>query len=117
MPQEMDTAGGRLISVENDAMKQPETPSHREHPFKEKPVGIDFTVKDRILRSSQGSAPTRTPNRYHLILLHSLVAIVLAYQLLFSRGALLPSEVVQLIALGLIGSIVGLVLLLANIWT
>ena len=113
----MDTEGGRLNSVENDAMQQPETPSHRERPFKETPPGIDVTVKDRFLQSSPGSAPTGTPNRYHLVLLHSLVAIVLAYQLLFSRGALLPSGAVQLIALGLIGSIVGLALLPAHIWT
>lgn len=79
-------------------------------------MGSSFTVKDRFFKSSRGPVLAGTPNRYHLVLLHSLVAIVLAYQLLFSSEALLPIEALQLIALGLIGSIVGLILLPAHIW-
>ncbi|MGH7204675.1 MAG: ATP-binding protein [Nitrospiraceae bacterium] len=80
-------------------------------------MSLDFTIKNRFLKSSQGSVSPGAPNRYQLVLLHSLVAIVLCYQLLFSRDALLPVEALQLIALGLIGSIVGLVLLPTHIWT
>ncbi len=113
----MDTESGGLNSVMNDPMKQPDTPSQRERPSKTSTAGSKFTAKQRFLQSSQGSVPIGTPNRYQLVLLHALVAIVLAYQLLFSGEALLPIEALQLIALGLIGSIVGLILLPTRIWT
>ena len=74
-------------------------------------------IKDRFHKSSDGSVPAGTPNRYQLVLLHSLVTIVLCYQLLFSTDALLPVEALELIALGLIGSIAGLFLLPTHVWT
>ncbi len=54
--------------------------------------------------------------RRQLILLHALVTIVLCYQLLFSKDPLLPSVALELIALTLIGTIVGLGLLPAGLW-
>ena len=71
----------------------------------------DGTDMDGPLGLSTGTALGHVPNRYQLVLLHTLVTIVLCYQLLFSRDALLSFELRQLVALGLIGSIVGLLLL------
>lgn len=55
-------------------------------------------------------------NRYQLILLHTLVTIVLCYQLLFSKDPLLPSTVLDLVALVLIGTIIGLSVLPPSLW-
>ena len=74
------------------------------------------TDTDGPLGLSSGTALGGVPNRYQLVLLHILVTIVLCYQLLFSRDALLSFELRQLVALGLIGSIVGLILLPAHLW-
>src|SRR6185295_360568 len=53
---------------------------------------------------------------YHLILLHSLVTIVLSYQLLFSASGLLSFEAEELVVLALIASIACLVILPARAW-
>ncbi|GEM_PF-1675426 len=55
-------------------------------------------------------------NRYQLILLHTLVTIVLCYQLLFSKDPLLPFTVLDLVALALIGTIIGLSVLPRSLW-
>ncbi|MEW6245132.1 MAG: ATP-binding protein [Nitrospirota bacterium] len=55
-------------------------------------------------------------NRYQLILLHTLVTIVLCYQLLFSKDPLLHSTVLDLVALALIGTIIGLSVLPRSLW-
>jgi hypothetical protein len=55
-------------------------------------------------------------NRYQLILLHTLVTIVLCYQLLFSKDPLLPFTVLDLVALTLIGTIIGLSVLPRSLW-
>lgn len=76
----------------------------------------DGTYMDEPLGLSSGTALGRDRNRYQLVLLHTLVTIVLCYQLLFSRDALLSFEIRQLVAIGLIGTIVGLILLPAHLW-
>jgi two-component system cell cycle sensor histidine kinase/response regulator CckA len=53
---------------------------------------------------------------YHLILLHSLVTIVLSYQLLFSASGLLSFEAEELVVLALIASVACLVILPARAW-
>src|SRR5438105_860907 len=75
------------------------------------------TDTDGPLGLSRGTDLGSNSNRYQLVLLHTLVTIVLCYQLLFSRDALLSFEIRQLIALGLIGTIGGLILLPAHLWT
>jgi len=60
--------------------------------------------------------PGIAAHRYQLVLLHSLVAIVLSYQLWFSTDALISAEVQALVILGLILTIVGLLLLPIGAW-
>lgn len=55
-------------------------------------------------------------HRYQLVLLHSLVAVVLGYQLWFSTDALISAEVQTLVILGLILTIGGLLLLPIGAW-
>jgi signal transduction histidine kinase len=55
-------------------------------------------------------------NRPQLVLLQALVMIVLSYQLLFSRGALLAFEVQQMVVLGLMVVTAGLMFLPARLW-
>ena len=65
-------------------------------------------LKDVASERSQGLVPTAAPTRYQLILLHSLVTIVLCYQLLFSKTPLVDQLYLDLIALGLLATVVGL---------
>ena len=53
---------------------------------------------------------------YQLILLHSLVTIVLSYQLLFSTNALLSFEAQEVVVLTLIASVLWLVLMPQRFW-
>jgi len=72
-------------------------------------------LKDVASERSQGLVPTAAPTRYQLILLHSLVTIVLCYQLLFSKTPLVDQLYLDLIALGLLGTVVGLLVVPINI--
>jgi len=55
-------------------------------------------------------------NRPQLVLLQALVMIVLSYQLLFSRDALLAFEVQAVVVLGLLVITAGLMFLPARLW-
>jgi two-component system, cell cycle sensor histidine kinase and response regulator CckA len=66
-----------------------------------------------------GADRLRSPlgaKKYQLILLHTLVTIVLSYQLLFSETPLLSSGAVDLIVLGLLGTMVGAISLPAAVF-
>ncbi len=87
---------------------------------------LSFPLKDLPMdhpSPDKTAAQVETPlvsstgyNRYQLILLHTLVTIVLCYQLLFSKDPLLPSTVLDLVALALIGTIIGLSVLPRSLW-
>ncbi|TKS61752.1 MAG: hybrid sensor histidine kinase/response regulator [Nitrospira sp.] len=72
-------------------------------------MNLRSRLKDVASERSQGLVPTSAPTRYQLILLHTLVTIVLCYQLLFSKAPLVAPLFLDLIALGLLATIVGLV--------
>ncbi|MGQ0665782.1 MAG: ATP-binding protein [Nitrospiraceae bacterium] len=78
-------------------------------------------LKDVASERSQGLVPTTAPTRYQLILLHSLVTIVLCYQLLFSKTPLVAQFYLDLIALGLLTTVVGLLVvpikIIASTWS
>ena len=69
----------------------------------------------------KGLVPTSAPTRYQLILLHTLVTVVLSYQLLFSKMPLVAPLFLDLIVLGLLATIVGLIVapiwLIASTWS
>ena len=80
-----------------------------------KTMNFRSRLKDVASERSQGLVPTAAPTRYQLILLHSLVTIVLCYQLLFSKTPLVDQLYLDLIALGLLGTVVGLLVVPINI--
>lgn len=59
---------------------------------------------------------TKSPNRRQLVLLHALVVIVLSYQLIFSRTAIIAEEVAHLAITGLLLSIVCLAAIPERFW-
>lgn len=61
-------------------------------------------------------APAASSNRPQLVLLQALVMIVLSYELLFSRGALLAFEVQQMVVFGLMVVTAGLLFLPSRLW-
>ncbi len=62
------------------------------------------------------TAQVETPDRYRLLLLHTLVIIVLSYQMLFSPAGLLSFEAQETIILVLMVSIAGLVIVPESLW-
>jgi PAS domain S-box-containing protein len=78
---------------------------------------MDHRSPDKTAAQVETSLVSSTGhNRYQLILLHTLVTIVLCYQLLFSKDPLLPFTVLDLVALALIGTIIGLSVLPRSLW-
>lgn len=78
---------------------------------------MDHQSPDKIAAQVETPLVSSTGyTRYQLILLHTLVTIVLCYQLLFSKDPLLPSTVLDLVALALIGTIIGLSVLPPSLW-
>jgi two-component system cell cycle sensor histidine kinase/response regulator CckA len=73
-------------------------------------MSLYSNLKTTLSERSQGIVPAIGPTRYHLILLHSLVTIVLCYQLLFSKSSHLPALVLDLITVGLLATIAALAL-------
>ncbi len=59
---------------------------------------------------------TGLPLRFELILVHSLLMIVFCYQLLFSQELVLPSWARDVVILGLLGTIVGVIVLPTRLW-
>ena len=82
---------------------------------------IRSRIKDVASERSQGLVPTSGPTRYQLILLHTLVTIVLCYQLLFSKMPLVDPLVLDLIAIGLLATIIVLLVapirMIASTWS
>jgi PAS domain S-box-containing protein len=72
-------------------------------------MNLRSRLKDIASERAQGLVPTSIPTRYQLVVLHTLITIVLCYQLLFSNRSLVPPLVQELIALGLLLTIVGLI--------
>lgn len=63
-----------------------------------------------------GNAIASPPPPYFIILLHTLVTIVLSYELLFTKWTLLSPGVPEMIVVGMIASAVGLVYLPLRAW-
>ena len=77
-------------------------------------MGLFSSVRELSQERSQGIVPAGGATRYQLIVLHTLVTIVLCYQLLFSKNPLIPAAILDCIAIGLIVTILCLIALPAR---
>jgi PAS domain S-box-containing protein len=84
-------------------------------------MNLRSRLTDIASERAQGLVPTSIPTRYQLVVLHTLITIVLCYQLLFSNRSLVPPLVQELIALGLLLTIAGLIVaptrLIVSAWS
>jgi signal transduction histidine kinase/CheY-like chemotaxis protein len=78
--------------------------------------GIDISLGTGASELPRGAGSISSTNRSQLILLQILITVVLCYQLLFSKEALISLEAKEYIILGLLVLIVGLMGLPERLW-
>jgi len=78
--------------------------------------GIDLSLGTSSSELPRGAGSISSTNRSQLILLQILITVVLCYQLLFSKEALISFEAQEFIILGLLVLIVGLMGLPERLW-
>src|SRR5213594_1198515 len=79
-------------------------------------LGLDSSVGTTPYELTRGGESLISTNRSQLILLQILITIVLCYELLFSKSALISFEVQEILVLGLLLLIGGLMLLPVRLW-
>ena len=79
-------------------------------------LGLDLSVGTTPYELTRGRESLISTNRSQLILLQVLITIVLCYELLFSKSALISFEVQEILVLGLLLLIGGLMLLPVRLW-
>jgi signal transduction histidine kinase/ActR/RegA family two-component response regulator len=77
---------------------------------------LGISVSLRALSGPRTAGTISATNRSQLILLQILITVVLCYQLLFSREALISFEAQEFIILGLLMLIAGLMVLPERLW-
>ena len=79
-------------------------------------LGLDLSVGTTPDDLTRGRGTFSSTNRSQLILLQVLITVVLCYELLFSKSALISFEVQEVLVLGLMLLIGGLMVLPVGLW-
>lgn len=78
--------------------------------------GIDLSVGTNASELPRGAGSLSSTNRSQLILLQVLITVVLCYELLFSKDALISFEAQEVLVLGLMLLVGGLMVIPTRLW-